>query len=92
MSKCTLILVRHGESEWDKKNLFNGWYDDDLTVTGTEQARYAGEALKKKGFTFDVAFTSILRRAVKTLYLMQEVRSSGMQSAYACWRGASPSM
>jgi 2,3-bisphosphoglycerate-dependent phosphoglycerate mutase len=63
-----LVLIRHGESIWNKKNKFTGWYDVDLSEKGKEEAKSAGEYLKKEGFTFDVAYTSVLKRAIKTLW------------------------
>jgi 2,3-bisphosphoglycerate-dependent phosphoglycerate mutase len=65
-----LVLIRHGESEWNKLNLFTGWHDPDLTETGVKEARRAGKLLKAQGFTFDIAFTSALKRAQHTLQLM----------------------
>lgn len=61
-----LVLVRHGQSEWNEKNLFTGWRDPDLTALGREEAKAAGKALKDKGFQFDVAYTSVLQRAQHT--------------------------
>ncbi len=72
MTDRLLVLVRHGESEWNKKNLFTGWRDVDLTEKGIEEARTAGKRLKAQGFTFDVAFTSVLKRAQRTLDFMLE--------------------
>ena len=66
----TLVLVRHGQSEWNLKNLFTGWKDPDLTDKGIEEAKAAGKALKARGLTFDIAFTSHLCRAQNTLKLM----------------------
>ena len=65
-----LILVRHGQSEWNLKNLFTGWRDVDLTEQGIKEAREAGRKLKAQGIVFDVAFTSVLKRATRTLDLM----------------------
>jgi 2,3-bisphosphoglycerate-dependent phosphoglycerate mutase len=65
-----LVLVRHGESEWNKLNLFTGWRDVDLSEKGIGEARAAGRRLKAKGLTFGVAFTSVLKRAQRTLDLM----------------------
>ena len=65
-----LVLVRHGQSEWNLKNLFTGWRDPDLTEKGVDEAKRAGELLKEKGFKFDIAFTSELSRAQRTLTLM----------------------
>ncbi len=62
-----LVLVRHGQSEWNLKNLFTGWKDPGLTETGEEEARTAGRKLKEMGLSFDVAFTSALKRAQDTL-------------------------
>jgi 2,3-bisphosphoglycerate-dependent phosphoglycerate mutase len=70
MSNRLLVLVRHGESEWNKKNLFTGWRDVDLTENGIEEARAAGRKLKAQGLSFDVAFTSALIRAQHSLDLV----------------------
>ena len=67
-----LVLVRHGESEWNKLNLFTGWKDPDLTEKGVEEANAAGRRLKAEGLTFDVAFTSDLKRAQRTLSIILE--------------------
>ena len=68
----TLVLVRHGQSEWNLKNLFTGWKDPGLTDKGVEEARDAGRRLKQAGLTFDIAFTSELSRAERTLDLILE--------------------
>ena len=67
-----LVLVRHGQSEWNLKNLFTGWKDPGLTELGIEEARIAGRRLKERGMRFDLAFTSALSRAQETLRLMLE--------------------
>jgi 2,3-bisphosphoglycerate-dependent phosphoglycerate mutase len=67
-----LVLVRHGQSEWNLKNLFTGWRDVDLSPRGVEEAREAGRRLKRQGLSFDVAFTSALIRAQNTLKLILE--------------------
>jgi 2,3-bisphosphoglycerate-dependent phosphoglycerate mutase len=72
MSDLLLVLVRHGQSEWNLKNLFTGWRDVDLTEQGVSEAREAGRKLKAQGLTFDVAYTSALKRAQRTLDLMLE--------------------
>ena len=72
MSDRLLVLVRHGQSEWNLKNLFTGWRDVDLTEQGVTEARAAGRKLKAQGLTFDVAYTSALKRAQRTLDLMLE--------------------
>lgn len=63
-----LVLIRHGESTWNLENRFTGWTDVDLTPTGVEQARNAGRLLKGEGYDFDVAYTSVLKRATRTLW------------------------
>ncbi len=70
MTDRLLVLVRHGQSEWNLKNLFTGWHDVDLTDKGVEEARAAGRKLKAQGLAFDVAFTSGLKRAQRTLDLI----------------------
>jgi 2,3-bisphosphoglycerate-dependent phosphoglycerate mutase len=64
-----LVLLRHGESMWNKENLFTGWTDVDLSEQGKAEAKSAGELLKAAGFSFDVAFTSVLKRAIRTLWI-----------------------
>ena len=64
-----LVLLRHGESTWNKENRFTGWTDVDLSETGREEAKKAGELLKAEGYVFDVAFTSVLVRAIRTLFI-----------------------
>jgi 2,3-bisphosphoglycerate-dependent phosphoglycerate mutase len=65
-----IVLLRHGESIWNKENRFTGWTDVDLTDKGKEEARNAGEVLKKEGYTFDIAYTSVLKRAIRTLWIV----------------------
>jgi len=65
-----LVFVRHGQSDWNQKNLFTGWHDVDLTKQGESEAREAGRVLSKEGITFDIAFTSVLTRAIRTLSLV----------------------
>ncbi|MDR1048157.1 MAG: 2,3-diphosphoglycerate-dependent phosphoglycerate mutase, partial [Synergistaceae bacterium] len=67
-----VVLIRHGESSWNKENRFTGWTDVPLSDKGTAEAREAGKLLKNEGFVFDLAFTSVLKRAVKTLWLTLE--------------------
>jgi 2,3-bisphosphoglycerate-dependent phosphoglycerate mutase len=79
MSERLLVLVRHGQSEWNLKNLFTGWKDPDLTEKGRAEARDAGSKLKAQGFTFDVAFTSALTRAQHTLDIaLNEMGQTGL--------------
>ena len=72
-----LVLVRHGQSEWNAKNLFTGWSDPDLTEKGVEEATQAGKTLKQAGYNFDVAFTSDLQRAQKTCTLILDALGLG---------------
>src|SRR5258707_11591912 len=67
-----VVLLRHGESVWNMENRFTGWTDVDLTQRGVEEAKRAGEVLKEAGFVFDCAYTSVLKRAIKTLWLALE--------------------
>jgi 2,3-bisphosphoglycerate-dependent phosphoglycerate mutase len=69
-----LVVVRHGESTWNKENRFTGWTDVDLSEKGKEEAKKAGEILKAEGFKFDLAYTSVLKRAIRTLwYILDEM-------------------
>ncbi len=75
----TLVLVRHGQSDWNLKNLFTGWKDPDLSPKGIEEAKAAGQRLKAKGLTFDICFTSALTRAQHTLKLiLSELGQTGL--------------
>ena len=67
-----LVFLRHGESDWNRENRFTGWTDVDLSATGVEEARAAGRLLKAGGYAFDLAYTSMLRRAIRTLWLAQD--------------------
>ena len=78
MSERLLVLVRHGQSEWNEKNLFTGWRDPGLTEKGEEEAREAGRRLEALGIGFDVAYTSALKRAQRTLDLIQEEMGSDL--------------
>lgn len=68
----TLVLIRHGESTWNQENRFTGWTDVPLSPKGVEEARSAGDRLREEGLQFDVAYTSLLKRAIKTLWLVLE--------------------
>src|SRR6267154_463224 len=69
-----LVLIRHGESTWNKENRFTGWKDVDLTPKGVEEARAAGKLLRAEGYDFDFTFTSVLKRAIRTLnFAMEEM-------------------
>jgi len=65
-----IVLLRHGQSVWNKENLFTGWTDVDLSEKGAQEAREAGRILKEQGYTFDIAFTSRLKRAIRTLWIV----------------------
>lgn len=65
-----IVLLRHGESTWNKENRFTGWTDVDLSEKGKEEAKKAGEVLKAEGYTFDIAYTSVLKRAIRTLWIV----------------------
>ena len=67
-----VVLIRHGESAWNKENRFTGWTDVDLSEKGVGEAKAGGKLLREEGYTFDVAFTSVLKRAIRTLWLVQE--------------------
>ncbi|MCA9398969.1 MAG: 2,3-diphosphoglycerate-dependent phosphoglycerate mutase [Candidatus Omnitrophica bacterium] len=69
METTKVVLIRHGESQWNKENKFTGWTDVDLSEKGVQEAQKAGEVLKSEGYTFDVAFTSVLKRAIRTLWI-----------------------
>src|SRR5947208_193291 len=65
-----LVLIRHGESQWNKENRFTGWKDVDLSEKGIAEAHAAGKLLKEQGYTFDEAYTSVLKRAIRTLWII----------------------
>ena len=81
MNDRLLVLVRHGQSEWNLKNLFTGWKDPGLTEKGVAEAKAAGQKLKAQGLAFDVAYTSALKRAQRTLSLvLEEMGASNLQT------------
>ncbi len=81
-----LILLRHGESIWNRENRFTGWTDVDLSEKGIQEANKAGEVLKKEGFTFDIAFTSVLKRAIKTLWIVLDKMDLAWVKIERSWR------
>jgi 2,3-bisphosphoglycerate-dependent phosphoglycerate mutase len=81
-----LVLVRHGESDWNRENRFTGWTDVDLSEQGLREARAAGEVLRAEGFTFDVAFTSVLRRAIRTLWMILDQLDLMWIPVHHSWR------
>lgn len=85
-NKRQLVLLRHGESVWNKENLFSGWTDVDLSDYGREEVHKAGKILKEHGFTFDVAFTSVLKRAIRTLWIVLDETDLMWIPVYRDWR------
>ena len=85
-SMHTLVLIRHGESTWNLENRFTGWTDVDLTPTGEQQAREAGRLLRAQGWGFDVAMTSVLTRAIRTLHLALEEMGMLWLPSIKSWR------
>ena len=81
-----LVLIRHGESTWNLENRFTGWTDVDLTPTGVEQAKNAGKLLKAEGYEFDVAYTSVLKRAIRTLFLALDEMDRTWLPVVKSWR------
>jgi len=81
-----LVLIRHGESIWNKENRFTGWSDVDLSEDGLIEARKAGQILKKNGYIFDVAYTSVLKRAIRTLWIALHEMDLMWIPVYKSWR------
>lgn len=82
----TLVLLRHGQSLWNKENRFTGWTDVALTSKGIQEAIQAGQVLKREGFSFDVAYTSVLKRAIKTLWLVLEEMELMWIPVFRSWK------
>src|SRR5699024_6608571 len=81
-----LVLIRHGQSQWNLENRFTGWADVDLTPQGIDEARAAGELLKAEGYTFDLAHTSVLKRAVRTQWHVQDAMDLMWLPVVTDWR------
>ncbi|MBC8486715.1 MAG: 2,3-diphosphoglycerate-dependent phosphoglycerate mutase [Bacteroidetes bacterium] len=81
-----LVLLRHGESVWNKENRFTGWTDIDLSGKGIAEAKNAGQLLKKEGYTFDMAYTSVLKRAIHTLWNVLDEMNLAWIPVYRSWR------
>jgi len=81
-----IVLLRHGESTWNKENLFTGWTDVDLSEKGLEEAKEAGNVLKEQGYVFDIAFTSVLKRAIRTLWITLDGMDLMWIPVYRDWR------
>ncbi|MGD1074905.1 MAG: 2,3-diphosphoglycerate-dependent phosphoglycerate mutase [Thermodesulfovibrionales bacterium] len=82
----TVVLLRHGESIWNRENLFTGWTDVDLSERGIEEARDAGRVLKQQRYVFDVAFTSVLKRAIRTLWIVLDEMDLMWIPVHRDWR------
>ena len=82
----TLVLLRHGESDWNRENRFTGWTDVDLSEKGVQEGIAAGQQMKKDGYAFDVVFTSVLKRAIKTMNLALEQMDQLWLPVYKSWR------
>jgi 2,3-bisphosphoglycerate-dependent phosphoglycerate mutase len=82
----TLVLLRHGESDWNRENRFTGWTDVDLSEKGVSEATAAGQQFKKDGYVFDVAYTSLLKRAIKTLNIALEQTDQLWLPVHKTWR------
>jgi len=83
---CKLVLCRHGQSDWNLKNLFTGWHDVDLTDKGVSEARDAGQLLAGLDYDFDIAYTSVLKRAIRTLWLMLDEMDRMWITVIRDWR------
>jgi 2,3-bisphosphoglycerate-dependent phosphoglycerate mutase len=81
-----LVLIRHGESTWNKENRFTGWTDVDLSDKGRQEAKEGGQVLKKDGYTFDVAYTSVLKRAIRTLWTVLDEMDLMWVPVHRTWR------
>jgi 2,3-bisphosphoglycerate-dependent phosphoglycerate mutase len=81
-----LVLLRHGESVWNQENRFTGWTDVDLSAKGVDEARRAGRLLKENGFNFDIVFTSVLKRAIRTLWIALDEMDAMWLPVYNTWR------
>src|SRR6478672_3301065 len=81
-----VVLLRHGESTWNKENRFTGWTDVDLSAAGREEALRAGQLLKQEGFTFDVVYTSVLKRAIRTAWIALDEMDLLWLPVYRSWR------
>lgn len=86
MANIKLVLLRHGESTWNKENRFTGWTDVDLSEKGTQEAHESGKILKKEGYTFDLAYTSVLKRAIRTLWIALDEMNLMWIPVYRSWR------
>ncbi|KAK2909349.1 hypothetical protein Q8A67_005186 [Cirrhinus molitorella] len=86
MAAYKLVLIRHGESCWNQENRFCGWFDADLSETGIEEAKRGGQALKDAGYEFDICYTSVLKRAIRTLWLVLDSIDQMWLPVHRTWR------
>ena len=86
MAKVKLVLIRHGESIWNKENLFTGWTDVDLSETGRQEATNAGQVLKEEGLDFDICYTSYLKRAIHTLNIVLDLMDRAWLPVIKSWK------
>lgn len=86
MAAYKLVLIRHGESCWNQENRFCGWFDADLSETGAEEAKRGGQALKDAGYEFDICYTSVLKRAIRTLWLVLDSIDQMWLPVHRTWR------
>lgn len=83
---CKLVLIRHGESQWNLENRFTGWVDIELSVKGREEAIQCGKVLKRENYEFDIAFTSVLKRAIHTLWVILDELNFAWLPVHRSWR------
>ncbi|KAJ8248396.1 hypothetical protein GJAV_G00241590 [Gymnothorax javanicus] len=86
MAAYKLVLIRHGESCWNQENRFCGWFDADLSETGEREAKRGGQALKEAGYEFDICYTSVLKRAIRTLWLVLDEIDQMWLPVHRTWR------
>uniref|UniRef100_A0A3P8V430 Phosphoglycerate mutase n=1 Tax=Cynoglossus semilaevis TaxID=244447 RepID=A0A3P8V430_CYNSE len=86
MAAYRLVLIRHGESNWNQENRFCGWFDADLSETGEKEAKRGGQALKDAGFEFDICYTSVLKRAIRTLWHVLDSIDQMWVPVHRTWR------
>jgi 2,3-bisphosphoglycerate-dependent phosphoglycerate mutase len=86
MDNIKLVLLRHGESTWNKQNKFTGWTDVDLSAKGKKEAKQSGDIMREEGYVFDVAFTSVLKRAIRTLWIALDRMDLMWIPVYNSWK------
>lgn len=86
MAAYKLVMIRHGESTWNQENRFCGWFDADLSITGSEEAKRGGQALQDAGYEFDICYTSVLKRAIRTLWFALDAIDQMWLPVIRTWR------